>query len=98
MKLNLTRIFFSVSLIILISAFARSEEIQSAQKKLEELNIPFNSDAFISHASQGDDEITELFLSAGLNPDVKNSHGIGALTGAILYKSPRVVKFLLDHG
>src|SRR5262245_53560064 len=44
---------------------------QEAREKLRQLNVEFTSDAFIKSVMDGDKDRVQLFLAAGMSPDVK---------------------------
>ena len=45
---------------------------EKAPKKLEELGVAYEEKVFLTSASDGKADVVELFLAAGMNPNVKD--------------------------
>jgi len=58
------------------------ETPEGAREKLSQLNIPYTIDDFVKCARESDAVAVELFLTAGMNPDAKDSRGVTALEAA----------------
>jgi hypothetical protein len=76
---------------------------KKARQELEKLGIPYNSEEFINRARQGDAAAVDLFLAAGMNPDVKDDYGRTALMfvprkGCTDIVRLLIVRALLDKG
>jgi ankyrin repeat protein len=78
-----------------------STSTSSADPALSELkkrNLSLDPEVFIKTAAAGDDELTGLFLKAGMNPNVTNQYGYTALMWAAGQGRDAVVQMLLDNG
>lgn len=82
-------------LMVLITACGKSPE--KARKELGQMNIEYTEDSFIKHLKNGDKIIVELFLTAGMDPNLKGSGGdpilFAAVSGGI-----DVVKLMIAKG
>ena len=70
----------------------------AAREKLTLKNIPFNEESFTRAVEKGDTGAVELFLTAGMNPDVKDGAGRTALITAAARGSNHVSEELLGKG
>lgn len=77
-------------------ATAVSEE--DARRELQTRNIPFNANVFVQRTAQGDLPAVELFLAAGMKPNVRNREGRNALLVAAREGHLGIVKTLLAKG
>ena len=72
--MNVTKIL-ALLLPLLLTSFQSPPQAvvdrQEAREKLGKLNVAYNSDAFIESVINGDKDNVELFLAAGMSPDVK---------------------------
>src|SRR5438034_8633207 len=66
--------------------------------ELQKLGVPYNADALVAQAGQGDVTAVKLLLASGMPPDAKDSHGDTALTSAAAGGHLSVVKLLVDKG
>lgn len=85
-----------LNLFISSSAFGQSPD--EAGKTLEKRKIAYNDEEFISRAKQGDAEIMEIFLVAGINPDAKDNNGRTALMWASVNGHAAAANILLNRG
>jgi ankyrin repeat protein len=88
---------FILSLLVLTPGCEKSSE--SARRKLAELNIPYTHEAFWKAAENGDTLVVELFIEAGMNPDIKK--GMDQSTALMLAASnghTQTVEVLLNKG
>jgi serine/threonine protein kinase len=76
---------------------ARPDELE-ARAKLAQKKIPYNEDAFIRVVEDGDTGAVDLFLAAGMNPDVKDATGRTALIRAASRGSNNISRKLLSRG
>jgi len=90
------RLLFLVLLLPPLLACADSRE--NAQKKLGDMKIPYTAEAFIYKAATGDVAAVQLFLTAGMDPNVRNNQGVTPLIAASGAGRGEVVKLLLDKG
>jgi hypothetical protein len=70
----------------------------AARGRLAEKNIPFNEAAFARAVDGGDTGAVELFLAAGMSPDVRDSAGGTALIGAAARGRNDISRKLLRGG
>ena len=59
------------ALLLLLSGCQKTPE--QARKELSELGIEYSQAAFLSRVANGDAVVVELFLTAGMSPDVGNA-------------------------
>src|SRR5690349_9228335 len=97
-------------LLILLLASALTPA-QSEARKVSEPNVPFTPDAFIDSVIAGDKNTVELFLKAGMSPNVAFKrerflevgnriieNGDPALIIAMRFGRDDIVALLLSHG
>jgi len=77
---------------------AAGPEELAARERLAEKNIPFNEAAFARAVDGGDIGAVELFLAAGMSPDVRDSAGGTALIGAAARGRNDISRKLLRGG
>src|SRR3990167_6959122 len=97
--MRLTRIIillFLFPLLISLSACGKSPE--KARKELDRMNIAYNSNTFVEYAQKGDITIIDLFLIAGMDPNLENTDGITALYVTSEEGHTAIVKTLLSKG
>jgi ankyrin repeat protein len=70
----------------------------AARERLAQKNIPYSEDAFRKVVEDGDTGAVELFLAAGMSPDVKDSDGRTALIRAASKGSNNISQKLLSKG
>jgi len=68
MFMGLFSVFFLLSTIV--SSTQSGQVTENAKKELEQLKIEYNQQSFLDNALKGNTNIIDLFLKAGLNPDV----------------------------
>src|SRR5271156_4951825 len=71
---------------------------QEARNELAQMNITYSEDTFFEYILDGKTDLVKLFLSAGIDPNAKNKHGITALTLASSNKHPDIVTLLKKAG
>jgi serine/threonine protein kinase len=69
-----------------------------ARAKLSQKNIPYSEEAFTRAVEHGDTDAVELFLDAGMSPEVKDSDGRTALINAASRGSDSISRKLLRKG
>ena len=69
-----------------------------ARKKLEELGLAYDEKIFFASASDGKADVVELFLAAGLNPNVKDTATWTGLMLAAEKGHSAVIQALVDGG
>ena len=92
-KLLKSSVVFIIVQLIPISTWGLTQE--QALKELEKQNIRFNRNGFVESAARGDMATVELFLAAGMKPNVRNREGRTALIQAAREGHVAVVKTLL---
>jgi hypothetical protein len=70
----------------------------AARAKLARKNIPYSEAAFTRVVEEGDTGAVDLFLAAGMSPDVKDSAGRTALISAASRGSNNISQRLLSKG
>jgi hypothetical protein len=70
----------------------------AARERLSEKNIPYSEAAFARAVDAGDTEAVELFLAAGMSPDVRDGTGVTALIGAAARGRNDISRKLLRRG
>jgi len=68
---------------------------EDPREELARLGVPYSAEALIAQAGEGDVRAVELLLDSGMPPDVKDTHGINALTNAAAGGHVAVVEALL---
>lgn len=92
--------FFSLLFLslLLLSLPACSDPQKEARKQLEGMQVPYTADAFVQRAAAGDLEAVQLFLTAGLDANVRNQRSATPLMAAAGKGHGPVVKLLLEKG
>lgn len=85
-----------LSLIVLNIQSSCSKSSENAIKELGNKNISYNKETFVEIAQRCDVEIIELFLTAGMDPNVKNRYGNTALISAASKGSAEVIRKLIN--
>lgn len=70
----------------------------TVREQLEHQGIPYNRDVFLREAAHGNTAVVELFLAAGMNPNVKNLAHETALWKAAEHGHLDTVQVLLTKG
>lgn len=69
-----------------------------ARSSLLELGIPYRSESLADCCRQGDVKAVELFLKAGMIPDMRDRSGVTLLGLALRNKHQAVAELLVEHG
>jgi ankyrin repeat protein len=85
-------------MLLLLSLSACADPAKEAQAKLDSMKVPYSGDGFIYKAAMGDATAVQLFLTAGMDPNVKDNEGVTPLIAAAGAGRSEVVKLLLDKG
>jgi len=80
---------------LLLSACGRSKE--DAKKELANQNVQLTADDLVRAVEEGNENLTALFLDAGIDPSASNSAGTTALITAATDNKPGIVKLLLQR-
>lgn len=83
---------------LLISLSACGKSPEKARKELDRMNIAYNTNTFIEYVQKGDTTIIDLFLTAGMDPNLENTDGIAVLYVAAEKGHTAIVKTLLNKG
>jgi S1-C subfamily serine protease len=73
-------------------------ESDEARKKLETLAVEFSTDSFFKSLQGGDREVVQLFLDAGISPDVHNGESKAAVLVASESGQTEIARLLLNRG
>ncbi|MCZ6878047.1 MAG: ankyrin repeat domain-containing protein [Acidobacteria bacterium] len=84
-----------LALLLLWACGSSSEDHRRA---LEELGVVWDEEAFLAHAKQGDQAVLELFLSGGMDLEVRDSTGGTALMYAALNGHVAATSLLIGQG
>jgi ankyrin repeat protein len=92
-----------IALIALLSLFitttsALAQTSADAVKQLDELGLNFSADALIASVKANDLRAVDLFMAAGMSPDVTDSSGAPALIYAAQDSSLLIAESLLQYG
>lgn len=95
-KLNLKLIAVLVLSVILFTACGEKPEDYRAQ--LEEKDVTYSEESFVEQGKNGEQENVELFLKAGMDPEVTDHNGNTALMLAAMNGHVDTMKLLLEQG
>ena len=110
--IRLMDIFLVLALLLLLTACAhsskkagqelematRQEPEMAALQELEEAMIPFSKEAFLTRVLDGDTQVVEVFLTAGMDVNVQDEEGNIALILAAYHGHTAMVQDLLHNG
>lgn len=89
-----TRITTLALCLLLLCSCTRSQE--DALEELQARRIPFTEKVFLNYLLQGDSEIVELFIDAGVDPNLKvDVREAGYPTTAAVYQEVSKIPILL---
>ena len=71
---------------------------EGAREKLAQLNITYTVSEFVKCAKESDVVAVKLFLTAGMNPEARDTNGITALAAAKKAGHTDIIKLLEDTG
>lgn len=71
---------------------------QEARAQLSDRGIPYSKTSFIGHAKDGNLDVVKLFLTAGMDVNVRNDDNHTAVMRASYGGHLEVVSFLLENG
>lgn len=71
---------------------------EQARRELAELGVEFSPSVFHESLENGDIVVVELFLTAGMNPDITDEDGLLPLTKAVAENNLSIARALLDSG
>ncbi len=85
-------------LLLCVLFLSCGDTARTPQGELAARNLPFTATAFLNRAETGDLIAVNLFLAAGMDPNVKDRYGGTALRYAAAKGHLEVVRTLLDKG
>jgi ankyrin repeat protein len=97
-KVNSGHFSLLLLMLLILSLSACADPAKEAQAKLDSMKLPYSGDSFIYKAAMGDAAAVQLFLTAGMDPNVKDNQGHTPLIAAAGAGRSEVVKLLLDKG
>ena len=97
-KVNSGHFSLLLLMLLILSLSACADPAQKARAKLDSMEVPYTGDGFIYKAAMGDAAAVQLFLTAGMDPNVKDNQGVSPLIAAAGAGRVEVVKLLLDQG
>ena len=90
-------ILIAILLVVAITACSKSPE--TARKELGQMNIDYTEDNFIKYIERGDRVVVDLFLTAGMSPNLRGKDsGFYVLSTAASYGHDEIVKLLIAKG
>lgn len=84
--------------LLIISLSACSKSPEAARKELGQMNIDYTQDSFFNYVERGDKVVVELFLTAGMSPNLRNSVEDPILIIAAGNGHEEIVKLLIAKG
>jgi ankyrin repeat protein len=84
--------------IVAATQLACTSARERSREKLGEMRIPYSEDSFVNRAGEGDMAATQLFIAAGMRPNVYDRAGQTPLIAAVRQGHADVVRLLLDQG
>lgn len=73
-------------------------EKNPAREKLQQMDVRYSKKEFLKRVEQSDYDAVELFLAAGMNPDVADKEGATVLMYAAREGNLEIVKLLMEKG
>ena len=84
------------ALLLLLTGCQQTPE--QARRELAELGVEFTAPVFHASVENSDFVVVELFLKAGMNPDITNEDDVAPLMRAISKDNLSIARALLDSG
>jgi len=84
------------ALLLLLSSCQKTPE--QARRELAELGVAFSPSVFHESVENGDVVVVELFLTAGMSPDITDEDGVIPLARAVMKNNVGIARALLDSG
>jgi ankyrin repeat protein len=98
MKINSGHLSFLFLILLILSLPACPDPAQEARAKLDGMQMPFVTEGFVYRAARGDVAAVRLFLTAGMDPNVKDRLGVTPLIAAAGAGREEIVQLLLEKG
>ena len=93
---QMTHRIILTALLLLLSGCQKTPE--QARKELAELGVEFSPSVFHESVENGDVVVVELFLTAGMSPDITDEDGVAPLNRAVMKNNVGIARALLDSG
>ncbi len=87
---------FVLSSVVLLTGCQQTPE--QARRELAELGVEFSPSVFHESVENGDVVVVELFLTAGMSPDITDEDGVIPLARAVVKNNVGIARALLDSG
>ena len=84
-----------LSMAVLLAGCSKSPE--DAKKELADKKIQYNEQSFVKAVEDQKKDVVELFIEAGMNPNVTTANGTPLVTAAAT-GNLEMVKFLVEKG
>ncbi len=94
---RITGLILIIPLIISITACSNSPA-EKARNALRQVNIEYTENSFIRYVEKGDKAVVDLFLTAGMSPNLRSSDETPILVIAALKGYDEIVKLLIAKG
>jgi predicted component of type VI protein secretion system len=82
--------------LVLIARCGKPRE--TARRELEARAIPYTEQEFVNRVRRSDVEVVKLFLSAGINPNVRSPQGSTVLMDSVTMNDTPVLEMLIRSG
>jgi ankyrin repeat protein len=82
-------------LLVAITSCGKDPEQIAARTQLDELGVPYSDEEFLKRLSQSDPVAVDLFLAAGMNPNLDWGKALRIAAGA---NNTNIMKILFDRG
>ena len=88
-----------IAMLLMVAITACSKSPETARKELGQMNIDYTEDNFIKYIERGDRVVVDLFLTAGMSPNLRGKDsGFYVLSTAASYGHDEIVKLLIAKG
>src|SRR5438445_13062706 len=88
----------SVLLCVVLLAVGHKRESEKARNELKRLKIKYDERSFLEAALDGNTPVVALFLKAGMNPNLRDSHGATPLLVTAAGGRSETARLLLANG
>jgi len=76
----------------------QTSPVPTARQKLDQMEISFTQETFLEHCQDGREDVVNLFLAAGMNPDTEGNEGLTALIAATIEGHDHITGLLIEAG
>src|SRR5712691_8134951 len=88
----------SLLLCVVLLGASHKRESEKARNELKRLKINYDERSFLEAALDGNTPVVALFLKAGMNPNLRDSHGATPLLVTAAGGRSETARLLLAHG